>query len=244
MRPQVARLRARFDWEGKAPAGHRPALLLLSGLPGTGKSYLAATIASRHPAAVVRTDEVRKALFPHPTYAGDESGTVYLTCYALVESLLEDGYTVVFDATNLLKAGRKRVRAIARRAGAGVLTLETVARPELVAARLRRRASGGAESFSSDADWRVYQHLASTAQPPRQEGSLVVDTSGSLTPALAAVDRFLGRSPDPGAAPEAPTPFGARLDATFVARDSLLCVGLDPEVEKLPASLRGRPPEE
>ena len=136
MRPQVARLRARFDWEGKAPAGHRPALLLLSGLPGTGKSYLASTIASRHPAAVVRTDEVRKAIFPHPTYARDESGTVYLTCYALLESLLGDGYTVVFDATNLLRAGRKRVREIAHRARAKVLTLETVARPEVVAARL------------------------------------------------------------------------------------------------------------
>jgi orotidine-5'-phosphate decarboxylase len=233
---RVDGLRGHFGWVGRAPAGHTPALLLLSGLPGTGKSHLAAAIAARHPVAVVRTDEVRKVLFPQPSYSGDESGAVYLTCYALVERLLEDGYTVVFDATNLSRAGRQRARAIAARAGAGTFTLFTSAGQETVARRLQRRISGGSESFSSDADWRVYEKLARTVEPAGEEESPMVDTSGDLTPALDRVDRFLA-----GGAPPA---FNARLDAAISARESLLCVGLDPEVEKLPEALRGLPPEE
>ena len=239
---RVDGLRGHFGWVGEAPAGHTPALLLLSGLPGTGKSHLAAAIATRRPVAIVRTDEVRKLLYPRPTYSGDESGAVYLTCYALIERLLEDGYTVAFDATNLTRAGRRRARAIAARAGAGTLTLFTTAGPETVAERLRRRITGGSESFSSDADWRVYEKLARTAESAAEDERPMVDASGDLAPALDGVERFLAGGA--AAAGGAPVPFNARLDAAVVSRESLLCVGLDPEVEKLPAALRRLPPDE
>lgn len=40
------------------------------------------------------------------------------------------------------------------------------------------------------------------------------------------------------------TTFRARLDAAASANDSLLCVGLDPELTKVPAALQSLPPEE
>jgi orotidine-5'-phosphate decarboxylase len=40
------------------------------------------------------------------------------------------------------------------------------------------------------------------------------------------------------------TPFLERLDAAIAQHDSLLCVGLDPEIEKLPAHLQSLPPAE
>ena len=161
--------------------------------------------------------------------------------------MLNDGYTVVFDATNLLKNGRRRARAVATGAGAPCLTIVTVAPPEVVAARLARRASGGAESFSSDAGWTVYERLAGSAEPAgaSEEEPLMVDTSRDIAPALAAVDRFLaGSAPATGRQEGAPEAFNARLDAAMIGRDSLLCVGLDPEPEKLPESLRRLPPAE
>src|SRR4051812_23649443 len=88
----AARLRAHFGWAAPAPAGTGPALSLLSGLPGTGKSYLASAIQPRRPAAIVRSDEVRKTLFPEPKYTVGENGFVYLTSYALLSQLLADGY--------------------------------------------------------------------------------------------------------------------------------------------------------
>jgi predicted kinase len=194
----VARLRSQFGWSAPSPPGDRPALLLLSGLPGTGKSYLAATIAARHAVAVVRSDEVRKVLFSQPTYAATESASVYRTCYALLDALLRDRYRVVFDATNLLRQGRQDVAAIAAGAGAPMLTLVTEAPPDIVAARLQRRASGASEPFSSDADWSVYEKLALSAEPVTEEGRLIVDTSKNVAPALAAIDGLLGVSSPAG----------------------------------------------
>lgn len=185
----AARLRSRFGWDSPATK-RRPALILLSGLPGTGKSYLAAAIAPRFGARVVRSDEVRKALFPEPEYSDVENGFVYLTCYALLEQLLRDRHVVIFDATNLQRNGRRRARKIAAVAGAPVLMLVTTSPPEVVVERLRRRAAGAAEAYSSDADWDVHQKLAATAEAI--EGpSLEVDTSRDLAGALAAVGRFL-----------------------------------------------------
>jgi orotidine-5'-phosphate decarboxylase len=233
-------MRARFGWLGPAPG---------RGGPGGGETSdrRAGPLAGRHPVLVVRSDELRKALFRQPTYSSDESGAVYLTGYALLESLLRDGYAVVFDATNLLKSGRRRARAVATGAGAPCLTIVTVAPPEVVAARLSRRASGGAESFSSDAGWTVYERLAGSAEPAGEieEEPFMVDTSRDISPALAAVDRFLaGSASAAGRQDGAPEAFNARLDAAMIGRDSLLCVGLDPEPEKLPEALRRLPPAE
>ena len=200
----AARLRGLFGWAGPAAAGSAPALILLSGLPGTGKSYLAAAIAARHPAIVVRSDEIRKALYPQPRYTSRENGFVYLTCYALLDRLLADGYTVVFDATNLTRDARKRARTIALQAGAPSLTLLTVAPPALVAQRLRRRSAGQDEAYASDADWDVHEKLAATveAMNAAHEPYVLVDTSMDCAPVLALVDKFLDRVRCPGPAGE------------------------------------------
>jgi hypothetical protein len=187
----AATVRAHVGWTSPAPDGSRAALILLCGLPGTGKSYLASAIASRHDVLVVRSDEVRKILYPRPRYSASENGFVYLTCYALLEALLRDRHAIVFDATNLLRDGRKRAQQLAEAAGAPFLTLLTTAPDDVVAARLASRAAGNVETFSSDADWAVHQKLATTAEPLNEPG-LVVDTSHSIEPALAAVDKVLG----------------------------------------------------
>jgi predicted kinase len=187
----VARLRA--DLLGQAPSTRAPALILLSGLPGTGKSHLAEALASRYGLLVLRSDEVRKALYPTPRYSRAENGRVYLTCYALVESLLADGHGLVFDATNLLRRGRRRAEKAARTQGARFMTIVTTSPPEVVAERLRRRAAGQSAAYSSDADWQVHERLAGTMETisAASESALVVDTSAGLEPAYDAVERLL-----------------------------------------------------
>lgn len=197
---RVEALRARLGWSGPAPDESCGALLMLSGLPGTGKSHLAAALAERYPVAVVRTDEVRKLLFPVPTYTSRESGIVYLTCHALVESLVRDRYTVVFDATNLTRRGRRRARKLAEAAGVPFVLLVTVSPPEVVVERLHRRNAGELSAFSSDADWQVHQKLAGVVEPlSASEPAVIVDTAVSLQPAFDAVEALFGWCRDAGA---------------------------------------------
>jgi uncharacterized protein len=195
-RRRVQLLRAHFGWTGTATGGSRGALIALTGLPGTGKSFLAASIAARFPVAVIRSDEVRKVIFPSPAYSGTENATVYLTSYALLEALLADGYAVIFDATNLKRHGRRRLRQIASDAGALYLMLMTVSPNDVIVERLRRRTAGETPAFSSDADLDVYHRLADSMEGLAQSGepAVIVDTSVSLQPAFDALEKLFARS--------------------------------------------------
>ena len=46
-----------------------PVLVILTGLPGSGKSHIASEICRRYPLARLESDALRKALFKRPTYS-------------------------------------------------------------------------------------------------------------------------------------------------------------------------------
>ena len=54
-----------------------PILVLLSGLPGTGKSYFAKELSRRLPFVIVGSDRMRKALAPNPIYDRREHARVF-----------------------------------------------------------------------------------------------------------------------------------------------------------------------
>ncbi len=169
------------------PAGPG-ALVVVAGLPGTGKSHLAATVAAQRAVAVVRTDTVRKAFVPQPTYSPVESGRVYRACHAMLRTLLAKGYPTLFDATNLTAAGRRTLRCIACAAGVPYFLVWVEAAPEIVRARLVRRGQG-APAYDSDAGWSVYQAMLATVERPQHPDFV---TAGRLDALGAAVTIIVG----------------------------------------------------
>lgn len=168
----------------------KPVLLLLSGLPGTGKSFLARRLAEALPFVIIESDVVRKILFPQPLYTAQESRWVHRTCHALMAKLLKRGVRVIYDATNLIEYHRELVYRIAQKAGARLVIVKTVAREEVAQERLRARQEEAREL--SDADWRVYRRMASR-QEQVSHPHLVIDTSEDLEEAVAKVLRFIRR---------------------------------------------------
>lgn len=166
----------------------RPVLVLLSGLPGTGKSYLAWRLAEKFPLVIVESDRVRKTLFPEPTYSAEESQTVHRTCHRLVAYFLEQGRDVLYDATNLGEFHREFVYHIAEEKGARLVVVRTVAPPQVVEKRLSHNSERGA----SEANWEVYLELAKNEEPIARP-HLVVDTTQDADQALAKVLRAIKR---------------------------------------------------
>ena len=93
--------------EAGALQGSGPFLVLFSGLPGTGKSHFARSLAARVPMMVLESDHLRKSLIAQPAYTPDEHAMVFSAAHLLIEELLQEGWRVLFEATNLTENFRQ-----------------------------------------------------------------------------------------------------------------------------------------
>ena len=150
----IDRARRYFELAGRFARPVRPALLVVTGLMGTGKTSLAAALAERLPAATFNSDPIRKELAgldpearqPERWGAGiyGEAATrrTYDELHRRARAELVTGRTVILDASYRDAAWRHEARALAREAGAEFLLLETRCPDPTVRDRLRARDGG------------------------------------------------------------------------------------------------------
>jgi aminoglycoside phosphotransferase family enzyme/predicted kinase len=180
---EAARKAARAHWllalgQLEEPA-RRPCLVLIGGLPGTGKSTLARGLAGAGGFEVIRSDVVRKELAPgvsgEALYAPEWTERTYVECLRRAEALVSEGKRVIVDATFREDRRRERFLTAAKKLGVPGLLLVCVIPPELVRQRLAARTSD-----VSDADWAVYRKLAGEWQAPGSAAgrlTRVIDTT-------------------------------------------------------------------
>lgn len=116
--------------------------VVISGLPGTGKSFFSRKLAERMPVLVVESDEIRKALFPNHDYSEVESSRLFRALHSLLEKPLKEGISVILDATNLVEFYRERLYHISDKTDVKLILTQITAPEEVVYERLKRRVSG------------------------------------------------------------------------------------------------------
>ena len=86
----------------------KPIVIVMVGLPASGKSYKATELSLQYNAEILSSDAIRKELF------GDERSQennelVFKTLYERANKFLLDGVSVIIDSTNTTLKSRKRV---------------------------------------------------------------------------------------------------------------------------------------
>lgn len=173
--------------------------MLLSGLPGSGKSHLARMLAERLDVTVVSSDRVRRLLIARPTYVPAEHELIHTVCARLVERGLREGRAVVLDATNLRVLGRRRYRDLARASGALCCAALLTCPEETARVRLRRRVASPVTD-ASEADERIYELLRAGQEIAGDFDLHLRGDADALTNVAAVALRLL-----PGAAAQAVT---------------------------------------
>jgi aminoglycoside phosphotransferase family enzyme/predicted kinase len=165
-------------------------LILVGGLPGTGKSTVADGLADRLDAVVVSSDVLRKEIagltptesaaagYGEGLYRAEHTAATYTAMRARAGELLARGESVVLDASWTDAGERAHATALAAEAHAELTCLECRAPREITEPRIRNRRGS-----ASDATPLVAAVMSLDADPWPE--ATVIDTVG---PAEASID--------------------------------------------------------
>ena len=92
-------------------------LIQVCGLPGTGKSTLAARLADRRPVVLLRIDAIEAAMWRNGLTPDQTGIAAYSVAHLVALPHLERGQTVVADAVSAVGAAREGWRGTAEYAG-------------------------------------------------------------------------------------------------------------------------------
>ncbi|MBU0532872.1 AAA family ATPase [Candidatus Micrarchaeota archaeon] len=134
-------------------------LIIVCGLPGSGKSSLSNILTKEFSAVYLNSDVIRKQLFEKPAYTEEEKRKVYEEMGRRTEEMLKKE-NVIVDATFYRKEYRKLMINIAKKLGKKTAVIRCKIDEKEAERRLAKRKQG-----LSDADYAVYKKLENEFEP-------------------------------------------------------------------------------
>jgi aminoglycoside phosphotransferase family enzyme/predicted kinase len=151
-------VRQYLGWAGRRTTRPAPSLIVMAGLSGSGKTWLAQRIATRLDTLVVRSDIERKRLAglgplqasgsapDAGLYSPDFNVRTYARLCECVALALQGGESIVVDAANLRRTERERFLALAARWNARATIVHCRAPLDVLRQRVGDRAASGSDA--------------------------------------------------------------------------------------------------
>lgn len=180
-----------------------PKLIMIMGLPGVGKTYLAGRLAEHIHAYHLSTDLIRKEITNTPIethcfqsygkgiYTREVSAKTYQELYQRTENFLKQGKSCIIDATFSWEKSRAEAKQIADKNNARFYIINCTCPEKLVMRRMKKREK---EFSLSDATPEIYYRIKDNFDNVKDKKNyLVVDTSKPIRTTLNKITRFFNK---------------------------------------------------
>jgi predicted kinase len=158
-------------------------VIIVFGLPGSGKSYFARTLANTLKASYINSDTIRDKFPPPIKHSREEKNIVYDIILNRMLTTLHAGKTVIIDATFYKEDLRRRFTSYVREPGM-LHFIEIVADELLIKNRLSRRKN-------SHADYNVYKLIQADWDPAMFPHLTIQSTDDNINEMISKALEYL-----------------------------------------------------
>lgn len=206
----------------------KPLLIMLYGMPGSGKTFFARQLCDHVTAAHVQGDRIRHELFESPTYSKEENHVVASLMVYMAGEFLQAGISVIFDTNAMRLSQRRALRNLALKSGAHSILLWLQIDPDSAFRRASRRDKRTHDDhYAQEMEPPVFRELLGGMQnPDLTEPYLVLSGKHVFNTQKNAVIRYLAEKrlidlestahqlSKPGLINIVPNPSAGRVDMT------------------------------
>jgi predicted kinase len=163
-------------------------LILIGGLPGSGKTYFAEQLAAKTGFVYLGSDKVRKSVGASGKYTVHDKLSVYLEMKKMAGDHLSHQKNVIIDATFSRQEMRDIFIGLAKRKAASLLLIWVHAQESVIRDRLMKPRK------DSEADFAIYQKIKEEFEPVDMPCLHLESTQTNIEQMLSRALYYLGLS--------------------------------------------------
>lgn len=171
---------------------NKPALFILYGFPGAGKTHFARELSETLNTAHIQSDRIRSTLFDTPRHDKQENDIVSHLMEYMTEEFLSAGVSVIFDTNAMRLVQRRALREIGRRANAVDMLIWLQIDTESAFARIGKRDRRKSDDkFATPYDRAAFDNYITHMQNPQNEDYTVISGKHTFNMQRSAVVKKL-----------------------------------------------------
>ncbi|MFZ1677728.1 MAG: ATP-binding protein [Saprospiraceae bacterium] len=160
-------------------------VIIVFGLPGSGKSYFASRLAAKLNGLYVSTDELRLKLFPIRTYSDAEKLEVYDAMLNIMSDAVPEQKPIVLDGTFYKASLRNKFEQKVKELHEKIIYIEVTAPENSIEERLEKPRK------NSEANFDVYLKLKQVTEPLFKEHLVLISSNDNIDAMLREAIQYL-----------------------------------------------------